>query len=134
MGRANKRELYEYTRSLLLDDELYADIIVANYTEEHENILYLSQEISRSHEAALQYIKNCGKNFGELFIIGRFGSSLNFEVIEENILKVYDHKMQNSIICLEELAREQLPSYYDNQRFILAGTFPKGLRKSKREN
>ena len=126
MGRANKRELYEYTRSLLLDDELNADIIVANYTEEHENILYLSQEITRSHEAALQYIKNCGKNFGEVFIIGRLGSSLNFDVIEEKILKVYDHKMQNSIICLEELVHEQMPSYFDNQRFIIAGTFPKG--------
>ena len=126
MGRANKRELYEYTRSILLDDELHSDIIISNYTEEHENILYLNQEISRGYEASLQYIKNCGKNFGEVFIVGRLGSSFHFEIIEEKILKVYDEKMQNSIICLEEMAHRKLPSYNDNHNYIISGTFPKG--------
>jgi hypothetical protein len=128
MGRANKRELYEYTRSILLDDELQSDIIIANYTEEHENILYLNQEISRGYEASLQYIKNCGKNFGEVFIITRLGSALKFEIIEEKILKMYDEKMQNSIICLEEMAHRKLPSYNDNHNFIISGTFPKGKK------
>ncbi|CBY15376.1 unnamed protein product [Oikopleura dioica] len=38
---------------------------------------------------------------------------------------MYDEKMENSIICLEELARRKLPSYNDNQSFIISGTFPK---------
>ena len=103
-------------------------ILSSKITEEHENILYLNQEISRGYEASLQYIKNCGKNFGEVFIIGRLGSSFDFEIIEEKILKMYDEKMENSVICLEELARRKLPSYNDNQSFIISGTFPKGTK------
>ena len=128
MGRANKRELYEYTRAILLDDDLHSDVVIANYTEEHENILFLNQEISKGFQAALQYIKNCGKNFGEIFILGRLGASLKFEIIQEKILKVYDRKMQESIICLEGLVHRELPSYYHNHRFILSGTFPKGTK------